>query len=77
MPVESIQSSLGSLGMKHKEFNLASLIIEPIKILAETFEIGQEVLKKVESNIQHKLSVQSAPNDVKPDPIFKEIIKGD
>jgi len=33
--------------MKHREFNLASLIIEPIKILAETFEIGQEVLKKL------------------------------
>jgi hypothetical protein len=45
MSAESIAlNSLGSLGMKHKEFNMASLIIEPIKALADTFEIGQEIL---------------------------------
>ena len=63
--------------MKHEEFNLASLIIEPIKVLAETFEIGKEVLQKVESNIEDKLKVGSAPTDERPEPIFKEVIKGD
>lgn len=34
VPIENIKGSLGSLGMKHEEFSLASLIIEPIKALA-------------------------------------------
>ena len=52
VPIENIKGSLGSLGMKHEEFSLASLIIEPIKALAEGLEIGLDVLKDVENSLE-------------------------
>jgi hypothetical protein len=43
---------LGSLGLRHNQFSLASIIMEPLKLLAETYEFGHDIIEKIEKNVE-------------------------